>query len=329
MSRKLKWGIVGCGDIANKRVAPAIRENPRCELVAFCSGSKGRAVEFAGRHGAALAFDDFQSFLAAGLDCVYVASRVSEHADQTVAALGAGMHTLCEKPMALNGEECERMNAAAAKAGRRLGVAYYRRFYPAWVAAREVALSGQVGDIVGVRMWLGSSWDLSPTNPKYWRVQKRFSGGGPLADVGTHRLDLLVDLLGQPEELAAFASCRHHGWDVEDACAILMRMKGGAYATAHVCGNTKPPRDEFEIVGAEGWIHLPQLGERLVVTRTESKEERTMPLADNVHAPLIEDFVSAALDGTPLRCSGEDGAKTTRILDAAYRSAESGALARL
>ncbi|HRU05549.1 MAG TPA: Gfo/Idh/MocA family oxidoreductase [Candidatus Brocadiia bacterium] len=329
MSRRLRWGVVGCGDITNKRVAPAIRENPRCELAAFCSGSKARAEEFAERHGAGLAFDNMERFLGAGLDCVYVASRVFEHAGQAVAALGAGAHVLCEKPMAMNGEECGRMNAAAARANRRLGVAYYRRFYPAWVAAREVALSGRIGDIVGVRIWLGSFWDMRPSNPKYWRVQRAYSGGGPLADVGTHRLDLLVDLLGQPVELAAFASCRHHDWDVEDTCAILMRMACGAYATAHVCGDTRPPRDEFEIVGVKGWIHLPQLGDRLVVTGAESREEWTMPLAANVHAPLVEDFVSAVVDGTPLRCSGEEGAKTTRILDAAYRSAENGAMVRL
>jgi predicted dehydrogenase len=320
---------VGCGDIANKRVAPAILAHPRCELAAFCSGSIERARDFAGRHGAAAAFSDLDAFLAADLDCVYVASRVHQHAPQAIAALRAGKHVLCEKPMALNSAQCEAMLEAEAAAGQRLGVAYYRRFYPTWVRARQLAASGALGDVVSVRIWLTSFWRIPADDPKAWRLRPELAAAGPLADIGSHRLDLLVGLLDQPVSVAAFMATRHHDWQVEDAALVTMQMRCGAVAEAGVFANVGPRRDEFEVWGTEAAALLRPLDTTIEIVRGNETVTENLPPAANVHYPLVDDFVLAVETGSPLRCPGREGVKTTRIIEAALASAAEGRRIRL
>ena len=322
MSRKLRWGIVGCGDITEKRVAPAIKAHPECELAALCSGSLARAQELAESHGVDRAFDDLDAFLREDLDCVYVASRVFQHAEQAMAALRSGRHVLCEKPMALNTRECEAMLTAEAAAPGKLGVAYYHRFYPSWLRAKELAASGALGDVVAVRIMLSSFWRISPDDPKYWRVRRALSGGGPLVDIGTHRLDMLVDLLDEPEQVCAFMATRHHEWDVEDSCVIAMRMRNSVHAEAAVFGDVSMRRDEFEVLGTKGSVLLRPLGECIEVHRGGDCTAEELPLPENVHYPLVADFVRAVVENGLPACPGSEGIKTTRIVDAAIQSAE-------
>jgi len=324
VAKPLKWGIVGCGDITAKRVAPALLAHPQCRLAAFCSGSQDRAKEFADRFDADMAFGDLDAMLAQDIDCVYVASRVSQHADQSIRALRAGKHVLCEKPLALDSAQCDAMLAAEAQTGRKLGVAYYRRFYPSWVRAKEIALSGGLGDIVAVRIILASYWNISPDDPKSWRLSKALSGGGPLADVGSHRLDLLVDLLGLPLSVAAYAATRHHDWDVEDCCILAMKMAGGAFAETAVFGNVGAWRDEFEIYGTQGAVLLRPFGSRMEILSGGKCTTDDLPPHENVHYPLIEDFVESVIGDRAPRCPAAEGAKTTRIMDAAFLSSEEG-----
>ena len=330
MSDKMRWGIVGCGDITNKRVAPALNDHPECEVVAFCSSSMERARDFAERHGARTAYDDLDAFLREDLDCVYVASRVFQHAEQTIRCLDADKHVLCEKPLAMNAGECDAMLAAEERSGRRLGCAYYRRYYPAWERAKEIAKSGALGDLVVVRIMLSSFWEIDPEDPKYWRVRRKYSGGGPLADIGSHRLDLLVDLLDTPAQVGAFMETRHHeDWDVEDCCILAMRMRGGVQAEAGIFGNVAERRDEFEVYGTRGAVLLPGLGTEVKTFIEGNGRSESLPLHKNVHYPLIEDFVRYVQTGRAMRSTGREGAKTTRVIDAAVRSAESSTIVLL
>ena len=221
------------------------------------------------------------------------------------------------------------MLAAEAETGRKLGVAYYRRFYPAWVRAKSLVDSGALGDLVLVRILLTSFWNMSPDDPKYWRVQKAFSGGGPLADIGSHRLDLLVDLADQPATVAAFAATRHHEWDAEDCCTIAMRMPCGAHAEAAIFGNASARRDEFEVFGTKGSALLLPLGTKVEIHLGKERSTEELPLHENVHYPLVDDFVRAVQCDGPVRCSGAEGAKTTRIIDAALLSAAQGCVVEL
>src|SRR6266850_6794364 len=129
--KQLGWGLIGCGDIARKRVAPAIRDSASCELIAINRAQSELAAPFAKQFGARRWFLDWKKLLRDDeIDAAYIATPVHLHAEQTIAAAEAGKHVLCEKPMAMNVGECNRMIEACRANGVRLGISYYRRFYP-------------------------------------------------------------------------------------------------------------------------------------------------------------------------------------------------------
>src|SRR5262249_47886299 len=144
--KKLRWGLIGCGDISRKRVAPALRDIPECELVAVNRARVDLAEAFAKEFGAERWHGDWRDLIADGeIDAVYIATPVYLHAEQTVAAAEMGKSVLCEKPLAMNPGECERMIAACGANGVTLGVAYYRRFYPVVRRIKEIIASGEIG----------------------------------------------------------------------------------------------------------------------------------------------------------------------------------------
>src|SRR3982751_103295 len=125
------WGLIGCGDIARKRVAPALRDHRNCELLAVSRARSDQAESFAKEFGAPSWYESWEGLIRdSKIDAIYIATPVHLHAVQTIAAARAGKHVLCEKPMAMNTVECDKMIAACHGAGVRLGIAYYRRYYP-------------------------------------------------------------------------------------------------------------------------------------------------------------------------------------------------------
>src|SRR5438094_463081 len=143
---KLAWGLIGCGDIARKRVAPALRDLTECNLVAVSRRCSELAESFAKEFGVAKWYSNWQELLLdPEIDAVYIATPVHLHAAQTIAAAEAGKHVLCEKPLALSVIECDQMLAACRANDVKLGVAYYRHFYPVVGRIKEVIESGEIG----------------------------------------------------------------------------------------------------------------------------------------------------------------------------------------
>src|SRR6266576_6391271 len=144
--KKLAWGLIGCGDIARKRIAPALRDSGDCDFVAVSRAHAELAESFAKEFGARKCYSTWQELLLdQEIDAVYIATPVDLHAAQAIAAAEAGKHVLCEKPMAMSVAECDRMIAAAGANQVKLGVAYYRHFYPMIERAREIVQSGKIG----------------------------------------------------------------------------------------------------------------------------------------------------------------------------------------
>src|SRR5687767_6713108 len=140
----LRWGLIGCGDIARRNVAPALRDLANCELLAVSRANYEKAESFAREFGARRWYERWQDLIGdEEIDAVYVATPVHLHALQTIAAAEAGKHVLCEKPMAMNAGECDRMIAASQAHQVKLGLAYYRHFYPAISRIKELLAAGE------------------------------------------------------------------------------------------------------------------------------------------------------------------------------------------
>jgi predicted dehydrogenase len=298
----LNWLVIGIGDITRKRVLPAILVEPRSLLYALLTRDPRKAEAYAG----ALAFTDLAAALRdPAIDAVYVASPVAMHAEQTIASLRAGKHVLCEKPVALSLAQAESMAGAAREAnqqsGKFCGVAYYRRLYPKLIRARALIAEGAIGQPVLVEANY-HGWLESPD--RGWLKDPALAGGGPLYDVGSHRIDACNFLFGRPVRATGLLSNALHDLAVEDSATTLVEYAGGIHAVIDVRWNSRIQRDQFRIVGTEGKIDLSPLnGPTLRILTSDGKLlEEQLPTHANVHYPLIENFVSGVLDHIPVAC---------------------------
>jgi len=292
----LNWLVIGIGDIARKRALSAIEAEPRSRLHALLTRDVRKAEAYAG----VVAYTDLGEALRdQAIDVVYVASPVALHAEQTIACLRAGRHVLCEKPVAMNFAQAETMAAAAWEAGRLLGVAYFRRLYPKLVRAKELIAQGAIGKPTLVE---GNYDGWLESEERGWLCDPALAGGGPLYDVGSHRIDACNFLLGKPVRAMGMVSNAFHALKVEDSATVLMEYAGGVHAVVDARWNSRLPRDEFRIVGVEGEIDLgPLNGPALRLTKSDGVVfEVQMPAHANVHYPAVANFVSAVEDGTPL-----------------------------
>jgi len=317
----VRWGLIGCGDIAAKRVAPALHDSPGSALMAVARARADRAAEFAQRHGARRWYADWREVLSdRDVDAVYLATPVRLHAEQAVAAAEAGKHVLCEKPMALDVAGCERMLSAARHHGVKLGVAYYRHHYPVVARLRELIALGEIGRPVLVQVQAFELFDPPPGHPRGWLLKKSESGGGPMMDFGCHRIEVLLDLLGPVVEVRAMpTNVRFHDREVEDTCVAHLRFRSGAEAVLAVTHAAQESRDAVQLFATGGSAHVDVLnqGTLRIVTADGVREERHPPHA-NLHQPLVEDFVAAVRDAREPTVTGEIGLEVNRVLAAIY-----------
>ncbi|HWW76055.1 MAG TPA: Gfo/Idh/MocA family oxidoreductase [Pyrinomonadaceae bacterium] len=318
--RRVGWGLVGCGDISRKRVAPALVELENCELVAVSRADASRAEEFAREFGARRWHADWRRLVEdAEVEAVYVATPVHLHAEQAIAAAEAGKHVLCEKPMALTVAECERMNAAARANGVLLGVAYYRRFYPAVERVKALLTSGEIGRAVVAQLNAFERFEPGPENPRRWLVEKGLSGGGPMFDFGCHRIEVLLNLFGRAVEVKGLTSNVVFKREVEDTACALLKFEGGAQAVLSVTHAAREPQDTLEIFGDAGSVRVGVLNEgRLRIRTTGGEREEVHAPHANLHQPLIEDFARAVVEGGRPRVDGAAGQAVSKVLELIY-----------
>lgn len=322
----LRWAIIGCGDIANKRVAPAMVADPGSELVALFSNTPARAEEMRGRFDARRACSDLGACLAdAEVDAVYIASPHPRHLREALAAAEAGKHVLCEKPMAGTVEDCRAMIAACREAGVALAVAYYRRWYPKAREIKRLIDDGAIGRPIRAHIMVGGRWDPTPEDWKHWRVEAP-AGGGALMDVGSHRLDLICWWLGEPRRVACLTSRLVMDFEVPDTETLVCEMASGCHLVCECQWNMHTGSDVMEVHGEEGsLLATPFDGDTLILNRSgEQTSIELAPKAENVHLPLVASFAERVGAGMPPEFDGTDGMQASRIMDAACRSARSG-----
>lgn len=317
---KLKWGIIGAGDIVRKRIVPAIQETANSELVALARGKPELAEAFAAEFGIPRWYSRYDELLAdAEIDAVYIASPVFLHAEHTIAAARAGKHVLCEKPMALNVDECEKMIAECRKNNVKLGIAYYRRFYPVIERIRQAIREGEIGKPVFAQINTFEAFDPGPDHPRRWFVEKAKSGGGPMMDFGCHRLEILLDLFGKAERVESLNASVRFDREVEDTSAVLLQFETGTCASLVVTHAVQESQDTLDIFGSAGSIHIASLnsGEVKILSGGETKSE-SHPPSPNFHSPLIQEFADSVLNDREPQITGETGRDVAAIEDSIY-----------
>ena len=317
---KLGWGLIGCGDIARKRVAPALRDLMECDLVAVSRGRSELAESFAREFGAKKWYANWQELLLDDeIDAVYVATPVDLHAAQTTAAAEAGTHVLCEKPLALTVGECDQMLAACRANNVKLGVAYYRHFYPVVARIKEVIESGEIGTPAMAQINAFEWFNPASDHSRAWLLNKQRAGGGPMFDFGCHRIEVLTNIFGPISEVKAMTANVLFAREVGDTAAALFRFERGTCGLLTVTHAAHEPQDTLQIFGSQGSIHVPVLNEgTLRVVSAQGERIESHPPAANWHAPLIQDFVAAVFDNREPAVNGETGRLVAMIEEQIY-----------
>jgi predicted dehydrogenase len=318
---KLRWGLIGCGDISKKRVAPALKDLEQCELVAVARNNPALAESFAKEFGAKRWYKNWQDLITdEEIDAVYIATPVSLHTEQTIAAAEAEKHVLCEKSMALNAKDCDRMIETCKKQNVTLGIAYYRHFYPLIKRTKEIISSGEIGEPTVVEIQAFEWFDRKPGEPRYWLLEKEKSGGGPMMDFGCHRIEVLQHLFGNVKDIQSQLFNLHFKREVEDSAYVSLLFENNTQAIIRVTHAAYEAQDTLDIFGTKGSIHIPVLNGGAMIIKTE-KGERTEnhPPHKNVHQPLIEDFTKAVLEKRNPVVDGRIGREVNLILDDIYK----------
>jgi len=310
----VNWIVVGIGDITVRRVIPAIQAEPRSRLYGVVTRNATKAVPYNVRAWATLEEALGDSEVQEQVHAVYVGTPVFLHAPQTIQSLRAGKHVLCEKPTAMNEGEALRMVHAAKECGRIFGVAYYRRFYPKVLRAKDLLAAGAIGRPVFAEltnhMWFDGS------GQRAWLFDPAKAGGGPLFDIASHRIDVLNFLFGQPVSVTGQLSNVVHHYAVEDNATVMIEYANGVRGVVDVRWHSKINRDECRIRGTDGEMEVSPLnGPDLVYP----SGHESLPVHANVHLPLIENFVDAVMGKAMLVSSGASGYWTDWVTERARR----------
>ncbi len=327
--KTIRWGIVGCGDVTEVKSGPGFYKTAHSQLLAVMRRNGELAADFARRHGVPRSHDDADAIIRApDIDAVYVATTPDSHRDYVLRCAAAGMPVLVEKPMAIDGVQCDEMIAACAAAGVPLWVAYYRRALPRFLAVRDLVQGGAIGAVRMVTSRqlqpLRAPAEANPGSPP-WRVDTARSGGGLFVDMMTHTLDFLDFVFGPIEQVRAFAANQAGAYRPEDIVTASYRFASGVYGSGAFCYAADRDEEWNEIIGSKGRIRFSTTkAVPIRVMRGDAVEEMAIDDPPHVHQPLIQTIVDELNGNGRCPSTGESAARTTRVVDdilREYRSA--------
>lgn len=323
----VRYGIAGFGLHAVKRLMPGFSQAQRCRVTALSRRDAAKGREAAEHYGIPLVFPSTAELCASPeVDAVLVTTPNSCHLPDVLAATRHGKPVLCEKPMALNAEECRHMIAEARQAGVLLGVAQIFRFCPSLHRLRARIAAGDIGRVVFARAEF-SFWGKH--HVRTWMGDRAISGGGPIADVGVHCIDALRFMLqDEIEAVSAVGSADEWSGEVEAAAAVSLRFARGTLATVLVSTRAEY-RTPLEFIG-EGGVLSADDGLNvehpiMIELRREGRLVDSEQVSNvGAYARQVDAFADAIEGRASFPVPGEEGLKNQLVLDAAYRSLESG-----
>jgi glucose-fructose oxidoreductase len=313
------------GHIAQVAVLPAFAQARNSQLVSVVSGDRTKRREMAKRYRLEQAFDyDEYDECLQGVDAVYIALPNSMHAEYTIRAARAGVHVLCEKPMAVTVDECRRMIAACRKADVKLMIAYRLHFETLNLSAIDVARRGDLGEL----KYFTSSFSMIVRRGDI--RTKRAEGGGTLHDIGVYCINAARNLFGaEPTEVSAVSinSGLASLSEIDETTAAILRFGNDRVAT-FVTSFHASDLAAYRIVGTRGHLHADPAyeyaeGLEYTLTRDGKKTRKSVGKQDQF-APQLVYFSDCILNDRKPEPSGEEGQQDVRIVQALYKSAATG-----
>ncbi|MDQ0484296.1 Gfo/Idh/MocA family protein [Guptibacillus hwajinpoensis] len=333
--KKLQVGVIGCGSIAQHRHLPEYAANKQIEIAAVCDIVKTRADEIAALYGA-VSYESVEELLQnKEIDAVSVCTPNYLHAPISIAALKAGKHVLCEKPMATSREDAEQMIEAARESGKKLMIAHNQRFVPSHAKAREILASGEVGKVYSFRTAFGhpgpEAWSVDGKDSWFFEKEKAFIGA--MGDLGVHKTDLIRYVLGEEiVEVGSFVETSAKEFaTVDDNAVCILKSESGIIGTLAASWAYTAKEDNSTIIYAEKAIlRLEDDPVNSLVVQYQTGEIVKYELGGiqsndeggQSNSQVIDRFVDSIVSDKESPVSGLEGMNSLQVVLAALESNE-------
>jgi len=316
----INWGIIGCGNVTEVKSGPAFNKVKGSRLIGVMRRNEELARDYARRHNVPKFYSDASALINdKEIDAVYVATPPGSHAGYAIECINAGKPVYIEKPMALNYDECMKINQAAEKKKIPVFVAYYRRTLPGFLKVKELIESGVIGRILFVNIELYKPiTDDEKTGNLPWRVDPEISGGGHFFDLASHQLDYLDFLFGPVQLVKSLALNQAGLYYAEDfvSAQFLFNNNIAGTGTWSFTVSEANRSDKIEIIGDKGSILFSTFSfDPIVLTTSSGRSEFINERPEHVQYFLIDRIVQALEGKGESPSSGISAARTSRVMD--------------
>ena len=317
----INWGIIGCGDVTEKKSGPAFNKVANSSLIAVMRRDAEKAADYARRHGVARWYSDANELMKQrGLNAIYIATPPSSHMDYAIAALDKGFNVYVEKPVTRNAGEARQIAEALEQhPGQKLTVAHYRRAVPMFLKVKQLLESELVGEVrtVQIRMWQSRKPALIANTATNWRVLPEFSGGGYFHDLAPHQLDLMLYYFGEPKHYHGFSLNQSGATPADDHVCGEILFKNNVVVNGSWCFNVAENQttDTCEIIGTKGKITFPFFGNYVSWKTDDDEQTINFTHPEHIQQPMIEKIVAYFNNEGPNPCSIDEAIILMDIID--------------
>jgi len=316
----INWGMIGCGSVTEVKSGPAFSKVQGSKLVAVMRRNRELAEDYARRHKVPKVYSEASDLINDNeVDAVYIATPPGSHARYAIETLRAGKPVYIEKPMALNYEECELINEAAAKYGKPVFVAYYRRALPGFLKVKELIENGTIGKVLffSLELFKPASED-EKAGKLPWRVDPSLSGGGHFFDLASHQLDYFDYLFGPVKNVKSLVRNTGGLYKAEDFVTAQMEYESGisGIGTWAFAVSKQSYRDTIEFTGEKGSIKMSTFSfENIEIKTAEGSRQLINERPEHVQYYLIDKIVRALEGKGEAPSTGITAARTSRVMD--------------
>jgi predicted dehydrogenase len=312
----INWGIIGCGDVTEKKSGPAFNKVPNSRLVAVMRRDAEKAADYARRHNVGKWYSDADEMMDdPEINAIYIATPPAQHLPYALAALKKGLHVYVEKPVTLNAAEAEQMAVAAKGHNAKLTVAHYRRQVPLFLKVKEILDSKVLGDIrtVQIRLWQSRRPPLVARVATNWRVDPALSGGGYFHDLAPHQLDLMLYYFGQPEKHFGFSLNQAGISAADDNVSGQILFPNNIPVNGSWCFDVVDTEqtDLCEIIGTKGKMSFAFFGNYIKL----NDETIDFIHPQHIQQPMIEQVVRYFNNERPNPCTADEAVTLMEIMD--------------
>lgn len=312
----INFGIIGCGDVTEKKSGPAFQKIEGSNLLAVMRRNEEKLIDYANRHNVSRYSTDYLELLKdENIDAIYIATPPKMHHYYTLEAAKYGKAVYVEKPMAMSVAECEEMIKVCKDNKVPLFVAYYRREQDKFKKVKEMIESNEIGEIRSFNyIYTSKMPTIDPNRP--WLLSKEVAGGGLLYDIGSHMIDTIIYMFGEVKIATGISSNQSGVLNVNDVTSGIIQFKNNVQGSIQLTFNGYENRDELTIIGSKGTLRFSIMSnDNLSIIKENETYEISFSNMEHVQLPLIKKVVNTLLEKDNYDTSGLYGLRTQEILE--------------